>query len=81
MFKINKALFLCQYPNLKLIKNTHNYNTRSSSKRNYFLDRKKSETGKKSFSFIGPKIWLDLSCEIKSCLFSIFKKKLKLISY
>ena len=43
--------------NIKGIRETHHYNTRHSSKQNYFLPRKRTEAGKKSYSFIGSKIW------------------------
>ena len=43
--------------NIKGIHETHPYNTRHSSKQNYFLPHKRTEAGKKSISFIGSKIW------------------------
>ena len=43
--------------NIKGIHETDPYNTRHSSKQNYFLPRKRTKAGKKSISFIGSKIW------------------------
>ena len=61
------------------IQKTHHYNTRQSSNNDYFLPRKRTESGKKSFSFIGPKIWQEIPTQLKqsNLSFNVFKKKLK----
>ena len=45
------------FHNLHLTTLIHNHSTRLSSKHDYFIPRKRTENGKKSFSFIGSKIW------------------------
>ena len=44
----------------------------------YFLVRKRTEMGKKSFSFICPKIWQNVPQEFKYYTLNTFKIKLKL---
>ena len=53
---------------------THTHMTKLSSKSNYFIPRKRTEYGKKSFSYIGPKVWLTVSEEIKASAFNQCKK-------
>ena len=45
---------------------------------NYIIPRKSTENGKKSFSFVGGKIWEKVPDELKQCSFYQFKKRLKL---
>ena len=79
MFMLYKNLNPNINQNLVLSKNTHSYNsnTRHSANSNYFLIRKRTEMGKKSFSFIGPKIWQSVQ-ELISYTLHSFKRKLKL---
>ena len=56
---------------------THKYNTKHCSNQNYFLPQKKTEMGKKSFSFIGPYIWQIIPLELKGLPLPKFKTKLK----
>ena len=44
----------------------HHYETRLAVKQNYFQPRKRIELGKKTFSYIGPKIWHEVPFELKS---------------
>ena len=40
--------------------------------------RKRTELGKKTFSYIGPKIWQEVPFELKSLSYNQFKKKFEL---
>jgi len=42
-----------------------------------YIGRRLFGIGKKSFSFLGPKIWAGIPFEIKLKLINIFKSKLK----
>ena len=53
---------------------TDTHVTRVSSKSNYFTPRKRMECGEKSFSYIGPKVWLTVRNEIKAYSFILPKK-------
>ena len=55
----------------------HQYKTRQA-KQNYFQPRKRTELGKKTFSYVGPKIWQEVPFELKSLSCNKFKKKFKL---
>ena len=54
----------------------HHYNTRQTTKRNHFFPRKRTESGKKFLSFIGPQIWYGVPSNLKH-VSSQFKKKFK----
>ena len=56
----------------------HHYKTRLAAQQNYFQPRKRTELGKKTFSYIGPKIWQEVPFELKSLSYNQFKKKFKL---
>ena len=56
---------------------THQHSTRLATSVNYHLPRKRTNQGKKSFSYIGPKVWQMVPSEFKLLLFSNFKYKLK----
>ena len=66
-----------QFKKLKLSAQIHGYQTRHSTQLNYFLPRKRIETGKKSFQFYGPKIWREVPSDIKTHSFENFKVKYK----
>ena len=55
MFELKNKSSLNQNHILHLTAQTHTHMTRLSSKSNYFIPRKRTEYGKKSFSYIGPK--------------------------
>jgi len=74
-YKNNEILHSADF--ISSIVNTHNHNTRLASKSNYYIPRKRTDIGKKSFSYIGPQIWQEVPLEIKSLSFQSFKKKLK----
>jgi len=44
---------------------------------NYFIPKKQTKFGKRSFSFVGPKIWQDVPSEFKSLNYANLNKKLK----
>ena len=54
----------------------HHYKTRPAAQQNYFQPRKRTEIGKKTFSYIGPKIWQEVPRIWQEVLF-----ELKSISY
>ena len=74
-YKNNPLLYSTQ--TILDIEKTHKYNTRHSFNQNYFLPQKRTEVGKKYFSFIGPSIWQKIPLELKGLLLSKFKTKLK----
>ena len=56
----------------------HNYNTRNTSKSNYFLPRKKKTIGQRTLQYRGVKYWNELPDLIKSsCHIYAFSKQLK----
>ena len=55
----------------------HNYNTRLSTKSNFYLNLPRTNLGKNSFSFIGPKVWQSVPEELKSLNLYSFKHKFK----
>ena len=55
----------------------HNHSTRSLIKKNYFLPSVRTNIGKTSFSYNGPKIWNSLPQEVRNCSDFLFKQKLK----
>ena len=52
----------------------HCYKTRLAAKQNYFQPRKIKELGKKTFFYIGPKVWQEVLFELKSLSYNQFKK-------
>ena len=66
-----------QVKKLKLRAQIHGYQTRHSTQLNYFLPRKRIETGKKFFQFYGPKIWQEVPDDIKTHSFENFIVKYK----
>ena len=56
-FEIAKTMFCFnKYQTIISITQKHHYKTRLAAKQNYFQPRKRTELGKKTFSYIGPKI-------------------------
>ena len=80
IFKLKNIPDFNYMHNLKPINQIHKYNTRLS-KNNYFLQRKKTETGKKSLEYIGSTIWLDLPSDIKLYSFPKFKQQFVAINW
>ena len=63
---------------LKQATEIHKYNTKYSSNSNYFIHQKRTNIDRRSFSFVGPKIWQVVPSNPKFCSFQAFKKNLKL---
>ena len=77
IFKLKNISDFNYMHTLKPINQIHRYNSRLS-KNNYFLQRKKTKTGKKSLEYIGSTtIWLHLPSNIKLYSFPNFKQQLK----
>ena len=75
MFKINKAPFLCQYPNLKLIKDTCNYNS------SIIFLTEKNQKQKKIFFFYRSKNMVTLTLGDQKLLIWYIQKEVKVTSY
>ena len=56
----------------------HNYNTRLASKNTYCIPSIRTNYGKFSLRFQGPKIWNNLEDSLKSLTRIAFKRKLKI---
>ena len=78
MFCFNKSSAKNESQAFISITQKHHYETRLAAKENYFQPRKRTELGKKTSSYIGPKIWQEVPFELKSLSYNQFKKKFKL---
>jgi len=58
-----------------LMEQAYNYNTRSKSKQNYFLNSAKTNSGKNSVKHFGVQVRKQIPPEIKSYSFHKFKKE------
>jgi len=58
---------------------THDHNTRHANKRNNVLSKIRTETGKKSIVYWGPKIWQEVPPDINSKPLLLFKKNTPII--
>ena len=70
----DKIVLSSRIANLSTI---HNHNTRSQLNQNYYLPSVRTNLGKTSFSFNGPKIWNSLPEKIRNSSDFIFKRNLK----
>jgi len=59
------------------IVNTHNHNTRLASKSNYYIPRKRTDRGKKSFSYIDPQICKKYLWRLNLYFFTVLRKNSK----
>ena len=66
MFCSNKSSAKNESQTIISITQKHHCKTRLAAKQNYFQPRKRTELGKKTFSYIVPKIWQEVSFELKS---------------
>ena len=57
MFCFNKNSAKNESQTIVSITQKHHYKTRLAVQQNYFQPRKRTELGKMTFSYIGPKIW------------------------
>ena len=78
MFCFNKNSTKNESQTIVSITQKHHYKTRLAAQQNYFQPRKRTELGKKTFSYIGPKVWQEVPFELKSLSYNQFKKKFKL---
>ena len=62
---------------LTKVSDIHNHNTRHASKSNFFIPRKRTGSGKQSFSYNGPVVWQSIPPQFKELTFGLFKYKLK----
>ena len=65
--------------NFERVNWTHDNNTRHSNKGNYVLPKIRTEAGKKSIVYWGPKIWQEVPLDIKSKPSLLFKKNTPMI--
>ena len=73
MYKINKGTWIGNL-NLTKVDSIHNYKTRLSVNQNFSLPAIRTNLGKKSFSFMGPQAWSNISNEVKILPPNLFKK-------
>ena len=78
MFCFNKSSAKNEPQTIISITQKHHYKTILAAKQNYFQPRKITELGKKTFSYIGPKIWQEVAFKLKSLFYYQFKKKFEL---
>ena len=76
-FQINHTMTSQDNQTFRLASHIHKHHTRLSSKDSYFIPRKRTEFDKKSFLFVGPKVWQIVPDDFKLLTFNQFKKKLK----
>ena len=80
---ISKLMFKMQQQTLvgdnrlTKVSSIHNYNTRTSTSSNYFIHRRRTNLGCRSFTVVGPKILTNVPKEIKELNFKQFKNPLK----
>ena len=77
MFCFNKSLAKNVSQTIINITQKYHYKIRLAAKQNYFQPRKRTELGKKTFSYIGPKLWQEVPFELKSLSYNQFKKIFK----
>ena len=77
MHKHHKNKNILVSHNLKPVSNIHNYNTRSTSRSNYFLPSARTRYAQVSLSVVGPKVWNSISVSIKSLPALYFNKFFK----
>ena len=73
---IKALLWIFEYYFLSLDQ-AHNYNTRSKSNKNYFIDFVRTNSGKNSLKFKGVQLWNYMPSKLKSFSFFRFKKEYK----
>ena len=59
------------------VKDIHNYNTRSSSRKNYFINYARLNTLKNSFSHVGVRLWNQIPAHIRNAPKKAFNKAIK----
>ena len=66
MHLVIKSLKTKQFNKLRLNAQIHSHKTLHATHLTYFVPRKRTELGKKSFRYYGPKMWQDVPYEIKA---------------
>ena len=51
----------------------HSHQTRFSANQNYSFPQVKSNIGKNSFNYMGPKLWAEIKMDVKNLPLKIFK--------
>ena len=59
------------------VRDLHTYNTRFAAKHSYYVPKVRTNFGKFSIRFQGPKVWNSLEKNIKAYSISLFKKNIK----
>ena len=59
------------------VRDMHTYNTRFAAKHSYYFPKIRTNFGKFSIRYQGPKVWNSLEKNIKSYSVSLFKKNMK----
>ena len=75
MYKINNGSWIGDV-NIQKIDSIHNYDTRLSHNQNFCLPSIRTNAGKSSFLYTGPKIWSKISIEVKNLPIFAFKKSI-----
>ena len=73
MYKINNGSWIGNL-NMQKLDSTHSYGTRLSHNQNFSLPTIRTNVGKNSFVYMGPKIWSQISLNIKNLPIAAFKK-------
>ena len=63
--------------NTQYIPDTHQHSTRFATSSNYNQIKRKSEKGKRTLAFIGPRVWCEIPSDVKSISPGGFKTKYK----
>ena len=61
---------------LNKISNVHDHQTRFSRNDNFCMPTIRSNIGRNSFTFMGPKIWAEIETKIKNLPLNIFKSRM-----
>ena len=59
------------------VENTHQYSTRFATSSNYNQIKHRTEKGKRTLAFIGPRVWREIPSDVKSISPGSFKTKFK----
>ena len=72
----NSKWFVDSRLNLERLSDVHGYESRSSQNNNYCLPTIRSNIGRNSFGYMGPKIWSEIELSTKNMPLKSFKFKL-----
>ena len=57
----------------------HSYNTRASVSKKFYIQKSNTEIKRKSFSWIGAKLWNEILTKLTALTKATFKKKIRII--